>query len=255
MTVSSFNGYRRNDDYLRDVARGGVEGAEPFPAYGKRVTSGAESNILWPNGTYVMPPAAGATVDFVSTDAQDSAAGTGIRTLNVIYLDSSLTQKTAAVALDGLTPVVGAITDVRFIQCMYMTSWGSGKSAAGAISAYNGLDTYSYITAGAKRCSSSVRMVPAGKRLLVLGAVGGLVSGTAAANGTIAIVSSKFFDTDYAADSIFIEQAELAYQDGSFGLPFPIPMPFYEGTAVGMAFTTDKGATATGTWFGILENL
>lgn len=42
--------YRRNDDYLRDVSRGGVVGAEPVVVYGRRGTSGADSGVLWPDG-------------------------------------------------------------------------------------------------------------------------------------------------------------------------------------------------------------
>lgn len=242
------------DIYLREVSRGNVEGASVISSYGKRTTAGAESNILWPNGTYTLPPAVGTTVSLISTSAQDAAGGTGIESVEVHYLDANLEPQTATVTLTGLTEVTNAISGVRFIECMHMVTYGSGKAAAGNISAYDGSGTYSYISVGARRCSSSVRMVPKGKRLLTLGGASGVISGTAAAQGSIAISTTKFSGTDYSSDSVFIPLMELGYQDNSFGLLFPVYETFTEGTAVGMNFSVDKAATITGSWFGILEN-
>jgi hypothetical protein len=253
--------YRRNDDYYRDVARGGVAGARPFGGFGKRTTAGAESNIIWPNGTFTVPPVTGTTVSFKSDDAADTAGGTGIRTLGVVWVDTSYQQHLAVITMNGTSDSVDTLTGAVFIQCMFMITYGSGKAATGNISAYNATETYSYITAGDKRCSSSLRMVPAGKRLLVAAAVAGSISGTAAVQSEIRIVASTFhinaggvaYDYDYSADSVFMPQAELVFQDGSFGLPFPIPIPFNTGEIVGMEFTVDGKATIVGTWFGVLE--
>lgn len=255
MSDDWLNGYLLRDDYFRNVSRGLVAGAAPFSSYGKRIATGPETNILWPNGTYVLPPSTGTSLSFVSTDAQDSAAGTGIRTLEVHYLDVNLVPQSAIVALNGLTTVADAITGVRFVQCMHMLTYGTNKAAVGNISAFTGGNIYSYINAGAVRCSSSVRMVPKGKRFLVTTTVAGLVSGTAAAQGTVRVVSTHFEGHDYTADSVFMPLAELAFQDVSFGIAHPVPFALYEGAAVGMQFTVDKAATVTGTIIGILENV
>lgn len=243
------------DAYLREVARGRVRGAEVFSTYGKRTTSGAESSVIWPNGAYTIPPSTGVSLSFVSTSVQDAPAGSGIRSVEVHYLDMSLVPQVATVALNGTTAVTNAITGVRFVQCMHMVSYGSGQAAAGNISAYTGANAYSYIAAGSVRCSSSVRMVPAGKRYLLQAAVGGIISGTAAAQGTIWIGSTIFESHNYTDDSVFIPASELGFQDGSFGITFPTPFPFYEGSAIGMLFSVDKAATVTGTMFGILEDV
>lgn len=253
--------YRRPDDYLRDVARGGVPDANGMVAYGKRITAGAESNILWPNGPFIVPPITGTTISFKSSSASDTAGGTGINTMGVIWLDTSYEEHLTIVTLNGTLDAAITLTGAVFIQCMFMITYGSNKSAVGAIQAYNGTEIYSYISVGARRCSSSLRMVPARKRLLVLAAVAGAISGTAAAQVSIRLVSSTFhafvngvdYEYDYKADSVFEPTAELVFQDGSFGLPFPVPHPAKPGEILGMEFTTDKAATIVGTWFGILE--
>lgn len=240
--------------YLREVSRGNVEGASIITAYGKRVTAGPETNVVWPNGTYILPASTGVSVSFISTSAEDAPGGTGISQIEVHYLDVNLEKQTAQVTLNGLTEVTNAITGVRFIECEHMIAYGSSKSAVGNISAYDGSGTYSYIAAGAERCSSSVRMVPKGKIMLPLVAVGGMTSGTAAAAGTMSIATSYFSGHDYTADSVFIPMMDLGYQDMSFGLAFPATERFTEGMAIAMKFSVDKAATVTGTWFGLLEN-
>ena len=242
------------NDYLIDVARGKITGAQPYSAYGSRTTSGAESNVLWPNGTYSFPSSAGVQMSIVSTSANDSAAGTGIRTLDIHYLDANLASQTETVTLNGTTPVLTIATNIRFIQCMHGLTFGAGNAAAGNISASNGGNTYSYIETGRVRCSSSVRMVPAGKRLIVTSFFGGSVSGAAGAATIIRLATPSYDGHDLTASGIFFPLASGAFQDNSGGLTIQCPIALTAGQSIGMTFTTDKSATIVGSWFGWMEN-
>src|SRR5574340_540012 len=170
-------------DYATAVARGDVLNAEPFGSYGEITTIGAVTNqIIWPDGAYNIPPAAGVQMSLVSTSAQDGVGGTGIRSLDIHYLDNTLTPQIETVVLNGLTPVLTVATNIRFIQCVHLITYGSGKAAAGVITVTNTEISYARINTGQVRCSSSARMVPAGKNLFLTGLVGGASSGTAAAS-------------------------------------------------------------------------
>ena len=248
------NKYPDSEDYLIDVSRGLVSGAQPFSGYGKKTTVGADSGVLWPNGTYTFPPAAGVQMSLVSTSASDASAGTGIRTISIQYLDASLATQTEVVTLNGVTPVNTVATNIRFIQCMSMVTFGSGKAAAGSITATNGGTTYSYIATGDVRCTSSVRMVPAGKKLFVSSMVAGSASGTAAASTVVNAATPNFNGTDFTTSSVFIPIASSTFQDNSSGITVSCPLMFTAGQSFGMTFTTDKAATVTGQWFGWLEN-
>lgn len=253
MPIESFDGYRRNDDYLRDVARGGVDGARPFSGYGERVTSGAESGVLWPGGAYAIPPASGVQLSFASASANDAAGGTGVRTIAVLYLDTELEEQTMLITLNGTTPVLAPVSDVRFVQGMFMVSAGPGGVADGVISASVGAQVYSQIVAGAIRCASSVRMVPRGMRMVVTSIYAGSSSGSAAAKAVIYLASPNFQGFDFTASSTFFPLAAAAFQDGSNGLTIPCPLAFSEGQVLGMTFSVDKAATVVGSWFGFLE--
>jgi len=241
-------------DYELAVARGHITGAEPYGAYGERVTVGAETNILWPDGVYALPPAAGIQISVVSTSANDAAAGTGIRTFDLHYLDANLARQIETITTNGLTPVLSVATNIRFVECMHMRTYGSGKAAAGIITASNGGQVYSQIVAGGVRCSSSVRMVPAGKRLMVTSMYAGSISGAAAAGTKIYMASCHFDGHDYTADSIFFPIGAAGFQDGSGGLTFSPPLVFDEGSTVAMSFVTDKATTVVGSWFGWIED-
>lgn len=241
--------------YELAIARGQIPGAVGVSAFGSKTTTGADSGVLWPNGAFVFPAASGVQLSLVSTSAQDGVGGTGIRSLDIHYLDANLAEQTETVVMNGLTPVLTVATNIRFIQCMHGVTFGSTGAAVGNISATNGTNTHSYIAAGRVRCSSTVRMVPAGKRMIVTSFYGGSVSGTAAASTIIRLATPTFDGHDYTTSNIFMPLASGAFQDNSGGITIPSPLAFTEGQSLGMTFTTDKAATIVGTWFGWFENV
>jgi hypothetical protein len=243
-------------DYLYNVARGKVSGAQPFSAYGRVTTAGAASGLLWPNGVYTYPASSGVQVRVVSDSANDAAAGTGARTIDIHYLDANLAEQVETVTMNGTTPVNTVATNIRFIQCMHIVTFGSLKATAGNIVATNlaATENYSYISTGKLRCSSSLRMVPAGKRLLVSSFFGGSISGSAGAATRIQMATPTFDGHDFTSSSIFMPLSAGAFQDNSGGITINCPVAFTEGQSLGMVYEVDKAATIVGTWFGWLEN-
>lgn len=237
-------------NYPIQVARGRISGAQPFGAYGRIKTSGASSGLLWPDGTYTFPAEAGITMSIVSTSDQDKAGGTGMHSVDVHYLTPELEEEVVTVALNGTTPVPIPVAAIRFVQCMHRIS---GSKAAGEIYAYNGANKYADISTGKLRCSSSLRMVPKGKKLIVTSMYAGIVSGTAAANGVVELATPSFEGHDFTADSLFMPMFAAAFQDASSGLTIPCPLAFTEGQSIGMTYEVDKSATIVGSWFGWLE--
>lgn len=251
----TYNNRTPVENYQTAVARGKVIGAEPFSGFGERVTIGAVQNgIIWPDGAFYIPPAIGVQPSIASASANDASAGTGIRSVEVHYLDAALTPRSEFVTLNGITPVAMAATNVRFIQCIHAFTVGSVGYASGTITASSGANTMSQIAIGDIRCRSSARMVPAGKVAYIQALVGGASSGTAAAAVHIEIVATELDTHQFTDKGLFFAHGEVALQDNSTTLSMPIPAgPFHAGTIIAMTFTTDKSVTVTGTWFGWLE--
>jgi len=254
-------------DFLLKVGRGEVPGAKPFSAFGKAVAGGtvATPTLLWPNGAWAVPPALGITAEVVSSSASDTATtGTGIWTLEVHYLDGNLNEEFGTATLNGLTavPVINSttglpVTDLRFVQCMHLVTYGTGKAAAGNITLRETGQTqaYSYISAGSKRCSSSARMVPAGKEAYIAGAYAGSVSATADAQAIIQLGATVFDTHDYTADAIIMPFASVPIQSNSVPYTFPVSIPYPAGSVIAMDYTIDKAGTVSGGWFGWVESV
>lgn len=253
--------YEGMQDFQTAIGRGEIDWAQPFASYGRYGATGAtgatSNHVIWPDGVYNIPPPAGVQMSIVSTSANDdgSPAGIGIRTMDIHYLDDLLVPRTETVILNGITPVLTVATNIRFIQCMHILTVGSLKAAGGVITASNSAIVYAQIDAGSRRCASSARMVPAGKKLFIAGAIGSSISGTAAASSEIKISASYFDGYDLTPQNFYMPFGSIGVQDASTPYTFPIPAgPFPEGVIVLMEVTVDKGAIISGNWYGWLEN-
>jgi len=202
----------------------------------------------------MVPPVGGVQMSFSSTSGNDTDGGSGINTMDMHYLDINLDPQVEEITLNGVNDVLSLATDVRFIQCMHLLTVGSSRQAEGTISAFVGTQNYSQIAIGENRCSSSARMVPRGKRAIIIGVTGSSVSGTASAGAIIAIASTYFEPHNYTELSILIPYASIGEQDGSEAFNFPIPLVFPEGVVIAMVVTVDKAATISGSWYGYIEN-
>lgn len=242
-------------DGTTQFANSAVPGAQPLDGFGERVTTGPVVNgIIWPNGAVYVPPSAGVRPSLVSTSTNDAAAGTGMRTIEVHYLSTLLIPKQEIVTLNGTTPVLMAATDVRWIQKMHAQTVGSGGYAAGNITASFGGNTLQYLQLGDLKSRSSLRRVPKGKVLFIHDAVGGAVSGTAAAQVHIELVATEEDEHQFNDLGLFFPKTEIALQDTTANMPMH-PLKYNEGAIVGMSFSCDKAVTVTGTWFGWLEDV
>ena len=148
-------------------ARGQVDGHTPVFVSGFNATVGTSYETIWSESTVYAYPASAVAMKVSSSDANDTAAGTGARTVTVYGLDGSYNQINETVSLNGQTAVTTTATFLRVLHLMVNTA-GSGGAAAGTIYAGVGAVTtgkpatvYGVYTAdgGATAC---IYTVPAG---------------------------------------------------------------------------------------------
>lgn len=251
--------FTKSGRYENAVVRGGVPGASIFSSYGELTTSGAVTDhMIWPlagTGDLAVPAEAGVQLTISSSTTNDAAAGTGIQTLKIHYLDGNLNEQSEIIAMNGTTGVTTAATDIRYVNCMHIVTVGSDKAADGNISAVHSGTTYGYIASGKRRCSNSFCRIPAGKRLLISGLYAGSSSGSAAAKSIVRLVTTGISVHDYTEDAITIPHAGIALQDSTETMVFEMPFPVPAGAVVGFEVTTNKAATINAGFFGWLENV
>ncbi len=127
-------------------------------------------NELTPSPTNVntipIPSESGENMSVVSESVNDTAAGTGCRTICIEYLDSTGAEQKEIVTMNGTTPVVMAATDIRFINDMYTLTVGSNGVFVGHCKIYKTGATgtvYNMIAAGGNKSLVANYMVPVNK--------------------------------------------------------------------------------------------
>lgn len=97
------------------------------------ITTAALTRVPVRRTTY-NEPAANAQLRLVSASAADAAAGTGARTVRIVYFDQTGAGPfTETVTLNGTTPVNTVGTNLCFIEEMQVITAGSGGTNAGII--------------------------------------------------------------------------------------------------------------------------
>jgi hypothetical protein len=128
------------------------------------------SEYLGVAGAYTFTNLTGSeNFEIVSSAAADSAAGTGTRTVDICYVNTSYAITCTTVTMNGITPVAVGVLGALMILWMEAASGGSGEVSAGNISLRisGGGATHEYIKAGGNKSLSARFMVPDGYVALV----------------------------------------------------------------------------------------
>lgn len=153
-----------NKDFYLEVAKGNVANHISVNVFGRNPDIDlAATEDVWPYGGDWTAPTTARVHNIASSDANDTAAGTGARTVLVTGLNGSYAITSEPVTLNGVASVA-TVNSYIFISEIKVTSAGSGLVNAGVITATAQTDaTVSCsITAGKNKSSMGIYQVPAG---------------------------------------------------------------------------------------------
>ena len=157
--------------YPLAVSSGEISGAAPFYSIGERagVAVTATGDDIWRGTATTIPipdQTNGEQMAVVSTSASDAAAGTGVRSIHITYLDTDWNERTEIVFLNGTSAVDTVATGIKFVNHIHTATIGSGGVSAGVIKIYKKGDAntvYNMIDTGGNMSLTVSRMIPAGK--------------------------------------------------------------------------------------------
>lgn len=136
-------------------------------------------NVVAVRKTAYNEQTTGAQRSIASNNANDTAAGTGARTVRITYFDSSLTTKsTEDLTLNGTTGVNTVATDICFIEKIEVLTVGSTGEAQGTITLYTGINktgsTIGTISPGDNQTFWAHHYVVSGKTFFLTTMTGGI---------------------------------------------------------------------------------
>jgi hypothetical protein len=124
--------YGKNEDFPLQVSRGQIQGHETFCQFGINSDIGASLETVWVGGGSYTFPSSTTTTTISSSNANDTSAGTGARTVFVEGLNANYERVTETASLNGQTGVTLANAYLRVNKVTILTA-GSGGASAGSI--------------------------------------------------------------------------------------------------------------------------
>lgn len=230
--TSSTNAFPTSDLlYKIEIANGNVTGVKSLFKFGFNSDVNGTEETIWDRGGLYVYPSVATIMKVSSSSANDTALGTGARTIVVSGLDTNYNETEETVTLNGQTAVNTVNSYIR-VNRAYVVTAGSGGTAAGDIYVGTGTVTagvpatvYAKITLGQNQTLMAVWTVPAGYTAYLL--KGNIGSGTANTNQYLV---ARLIQRPY--NSVFRTAAKVTFQTGEIAFNFEMPVPISEKTDI-----------------------
>lgn len=149
---------------LTQIGKSAITGKTPVFRFGFNSAVGATNEDISNLSTSHTYPSTHGLIDIVSGNANDDSAGTGLRRVTVVGLDSNWAYQTEMVALVGSDTVSTTKYFIRVWE-VYADTAGSGGVAIAAVKVQNAANTVTYAQIDVGETSSFMAMftVPASK--------------------------------------------------------------------------------------------
>ena len=217
--------------YTYDIAEENIADHDTFRALGYNSNVDATEEDLWEVGGAYVFPTAGMGLELHSSSDQDSGAGgvnpagTGVRSVEILYLDDTWVEQAETVVIDGTTVVTTIATDILRINGFHAMTTGTGMAAAGNIELRHLADTpiYSYIAIGNNEALQAIWTVPMGKMAYLTDWHFEAASTTASRWARFILKATVHGDGTYAA-GLFHSQDIGILLEGSANAHFTLPL-------------------------------
>lgn len=138
--IRSISQVGTSEPFELQVARGQIPGHKTIFKFGYNASVGSTKETIWEQGGLYAYPASATVMTISSSSANDTAAGTGARIVEVFGLDADYKEINEVVTLNGQTAVNTTKSYLR-INRGIVRSAGSGGANAGIIYAGTGTVT------------------------------------------------------------------------------------------------------------------
>jgi hypothetical protein len=213
------------------VSRGQIMGHRSVVIFGFNPDVDQTEETVWPSSGIINHPASATVMKVSSDSANDTAAGTGARTIVISGLDANYNEISETVTLNGQTAVNTTSLFLR-INDMYVATAGSGLTSAGNIYVGTGVVTagvpatlYDLMYVGYNKRTTGHYTIPAGYTgYMVAGALSaGQPTGSTQVVGRLVTINSN---------NIRLTQAVVTLNNGFANYDFQLPLAIPEKTDI-----------------------
>jgi hypothetical protein len=213
-----------NLPYGDAIVEGIISGHDGLVKFGANAAVGTTAEVVWTNSNGRTYLTAAETLQVRSTDADDTAAGTGARTVRLYGQTTGFVETTDDVILNGTTSVETSVAFLRIYRVSVLTA-GSSEINEGAINVYDNADTalLAQVAVGQGQSQMAFWTVPAGKTAFVKQVFAG-----EGANKRVNV--SLYARDNTITDAAWQLKLEIEVNLAHFEQSFFIPLKFTEKT-------------------------
>lgn len=221
-------------NFFLNVAAGNIDGHSVVFTPSSNTDVGLTEEDVSDEGSAFSYLTSAQSLEIISSDANDTSAGTGARTVQIETLDGDHTIVTQTVTLNGTSAVALTGTHLRTRRVLVMTA-GSGGVNAGTLTlrVASAGQTMLIAMVGNNRSYSSLYTVPTSKTAYMTRFLITVGKGQDA-------ICKLMFRTE---GGVFISGAPLNVYQNDLQRPFPVYLPFAAKTDI--KFTTVSTNTGT----------
>lgn len=233
------------------VSRGQIMGHSTHIIFGYNLDLDTTEESVWPDGGTIPHPTSASVLKVSSNNANDTAAGTGARTVFIEGIDGDYNVVSETVTLNGQT-AVNTTNTYLYVNQLFVLSVGSAGHNEGNINVGTGTVTagvpavlYDLIAATYNNRTTGHYCVPAGY-------TGYLVTGiitTGQASGTTSVTG---FLRQHGPDGIVRVGAVTTLNNGSVQYDFTFPYIIPEKNCIGATAIGSAANNSVSTYFNIV---
>jgi len=170
-------------EYFHQISQGNIANNEAIHIVAQNDAVGTSQETVWEEGGLYTFPSSASTMTISSSDANDTSAGTGLRTITIEGLDTNYVEITEVVSLNGQTGVTTSNSYLRINRLIGATAGSTNSNegtvyiGTGAISAGKPANVFNLIEIGSNISHSGFYTVPATKFLYIPSAIFSVESG------------------------------------------------------------------------------
>ena len=254
MTIETFVSESTGSLFNLDVSRQFVAGHEAIYKFGHNADVNSVEETVWDGGGIYAYPASSAQWYVSSSNAADTAAGTGAREIRIFGLDANYNEISEDITLTGQTQKITVNSYLRVYRAFVIEA-GTGGTAAGDIyvaasGATSGVPdnaVYAKISQGSNQTLMTVYTVPAGHTLYLDDL--NMNAGISLANNYLV---ARLIIRDFGSN-VFRDQVKAVLQSGSYIDKFEYPYRINEKTDIEVrARATSSNNPVSASWQGVL---